>query len=633
MAYYSMQNFIEILRKNNQIDIIDEFVSPELEICEITDRYCKNNGKAILFKNTGTKFPVLTNSMGSKERICLALNVEDLDDFGKEIRNLFHTFNREHVTLWDKIKIIPKLKQISSWMPKTISGKGVCQEVVMNSPDIEKLPVLKTWPYDGGRFITLPVVHTKDPQTGKRNVGMYRMQIIDEKTCGMHWHRHKGGAKHFEKYKQEGKKMPVAVVLGGDPVYTYAATAPMPDNFDEYLLAGFVRKKPVRLVKCLTQDIEVPEDADFVIEGYIDPAEEFINEGPFGDHTGFYSLQDKYPAFHITAITHRKDAVYPATIVGIPPQEDAWIGKASERIFLAPLQLAILPEIVDISMPVEGVVHNLVIIKIKKEYPGHASKVMNSIWGAGQMMFSKILLVVDDTVDIEDYMEIGRQIIKNVNPETDLLLSSGPVDVLDHAGNKPSLGGKVGIDATTKTFEESTGYNKAKVIDDDGKAIKDNIENAFPEIKKINTSLFEKNINVVFVGIDKNKKNHVSLVHDKLTSMEVAKCLFAVVYTDVEADFNSLDMLIWRCANNYDPKRDTIISGDAGRKILGIDATRKTAKYDDFERPWPNIVVMDEGTINKIDSKWPKFGLENFYPSPSLNFINQRYKGKAVAEE
>lgn len=628
-----MHSFIKLLKEKNQIDVIDEFVSPNLEISEITDRYSKNNGKAILFNNTGTKFSVLTNAMGSKERICSALNVNGLDDLGLEIKELFNLLNKPHSSFWEKLKLLPKLKQAGGWMPKYEKKRGACQYYVMDEPDIGQLPVLKTWPYDGGSFITLPVVHTKDPETGKRNVGMYRMQVFGPKLCGMHWHRHKGGAKHFEQYKKAGKKMPVAVILGGDPVYTYVATAPMPDNFDEYMLAGFIRKKPVKLVKCLTQDIEVPEDADFVIEGYIDPAEDFVTEGPFGDHTGFYSLADIYPVLHITAITHRKDAIYPATIVGIPPQEDKWLGKATERIFLAPLQMSILPEVKDMNMPVEGVFHNIVIVKIKKEYPGHAVKVMNSLWGAGQMMFSKILIIVDENVNIENYDEVAQCISQNVSLTNDLHFSRGPMDVLDHAVNKPSYGGKMGIDATVKLPEELSG--KAELQNKelfDAEKFTFRLNEKYPELKKINASLCKKGVNVLFLGVNKNKSGMINELHDEIVKWDESKGLMTLIYTDNIADINNINMLIWRSANNFDPAKDTIIS-ENGNIVFGFDATRKTSKYDGFKRPWPNIVVMDEKTIKSVDEKWPSFGLEYFFESPSKYFIEQQYDGDAVATD
>ena len=456
MAYKNLQHFIETLEKAGELIRIKEKVDPKLEITEITDRVSKQYGPALLFENTGYDFPVLINSMGNYKRMCMALGVESMDDISKEIEGLFKTLTGPKDSILDKLKMLPKLGQISSWMPKTISGKGACQEVVMQNPDITKLPVLTCWPEDGGPFITLPVIHTKDPLTGIRNVGMYRMQVFEPKLTGMHWHKHKVSARHFQEYKKLGQKMPIAVALGGDPVYTYAATAPLPDGIDEYMLAGFLRKKKVELVQCLTQDVQVPADADFIIEGYVDPEEDYIWEGPFGDHTGYYSLADWYPKFHITAITHRKNAVYPATIVGIPPQEDAWIGKATERIFLAPIKMTMVPEIVDMVLPMEGVFHNLAIVKIKKDYPGQAMKVMNSLWGAGQMMFTKMIVIVDEDVNIHNNAEVARYISENVDPQQNFIFTSGPMDVLDHSCSKASFGGKMGIDATKKLPEELT---------------------------------------------------------------------------------------------------------------------------------------------------------------------------------
>jgi 4-hydroxy-3-polyprenylbenzoate decarboxylase len=348
MAYKGLGDFINTLEKENELIRIKEKVSTNLEITEITDRISKsgNQNKALLFENNGTDFPVLINAYGSTKRMCLALGVNNLDEPGKEIKSIFKNLTSPKNSLFEKLKLLPSLSKFGSWMPKTINGKGKCQKVINLNPDLTILPVLTCWPLDGGPFITLPSVHTKDPETGSRNVGMYRMQVFDKQTTGMHWHMHKTGAKHYRLYKEKGiRKMPVAVSLGGDPVYTYSATAPLPDSVDEYLLAGFLRKKKVELVKCISQDIEVPADAEIVIEGYVDTLEDYILEGPFGDHTGFYSLADFYPKFHVTCITHRKNAVYPTTIVGIPPQEDAWIGKATERIFLAPIQLTMLPEL------------------------------------------------------------------------------------------------------------------------------------------------------------------------------------------------------------------------------------------------------------------------------------------------
>lgn len=334
MAWRDQQAFIEALEKQGELIRINTYVDPHLEIAEITDRISKSGGggKALLFENTGTGFPVLMNAYGSEKRMCMALGVDSLDSIAKEIEDLFKLLASPKENMLDKLRLLPKLGQFASWMPKIIKGRGACQESIIMDPDLSKIPVLTCWPKDGGPFITLPVIHTKDLETNSRNVGMYRMQVFGPTLTGMHWHKHKVSAKHFSAYKKAGVKMPVAVSLGGDPVYAYSATAPLPENVDEYMLAGFLRKKKVELVRCITQpEIEVPADADIIIEGYVDPADDLIWEGPFGDHTGYYSLADWYPRFHVTAVTHRKNAVYPATIVGIPPQEDAWLGKATER--------------------------------------------------------------------------------------------------------------------------------------------------------------------------------------------------------------------------------------------------------------------------------------------------------------
>src|ERR1700730_9674282 len=458
MAYKNLLQFIQVLEETGELVRIKAYVNPNLEIAEITDRISKtpNGGKALLFENTGYDFPVLMNAYGSEKRICLALGIAHLDDIAKEIESLFKLLTRPKESILDKISLLPKLGQFASWMPKVKSGKGECQEVVMQDPDLTKFPVITCWPKDGGPFITLPVIHTKDPNTGSRNVGMYRMQVFDKTLTGMHWHKHKVSAKLFNEYKKLGKRMPVAVALGGDPVYAYSATAPLPENVDEYMLAGFIRKKNVELVKCITQpELEVPADADIIIEGYVEPNEELIWEGPFGDHTGYYSLPDWYLRFHVTAIKHSRNAVYPATIVGIPPQEDAWLGKATERIFLAPIKMTMVPEIVDMEMPVEGVFHNLVIAQIRKEYAGQGQKVMNAMWGAGQMMFNKILVIADEHTAIRDYRRLAQDVFRNLNPATDVSFSQGPMDVLDHSCSRLGFGGKMCIDGTTKEIEES----------------------------------------------------------------------------------------------------------------------------------------------------------------------------------
>ncbi|HLN54786.1 MAG TPA: menaquinone biosynthesis decarboxylase, partial [Bacteroidales bacterium] len=460
MAYHSLNSFIKRLINENELITISKFADPELEIAEITDRVVKSYGKALLFTNNGTSFPLLINMFGSDRRMGLAFSRQNPYDAGAEIEELFRRLSSSEISFTSKLRSLPGLFGLSSLLPSRSNKKGACQEIIIREPDLGIFPILKCWPHDGGRYITLPIVHTIHPQTGSPNAGMYRMQICDSRTTGMHWQRHKTGAAHFEAWKKTGSRMPVSVTLGGDPVYTYAATAPLPENISEYLLAGFLRKKKVKLVKCITNDLLVPEDVDIVIEGYVDPLEEPFMEGPFGDHTGFYSLSDLYPRFHVTCITHQKEAVYPATIVGIPPMEDAWLAKATERIFLGPVRMALVPEVLDFHMPDAGTAHNLVVVRIKKSYPGQGIKVINSLFGAGQMMFSKYIIVVDGEVDIRNYAELAGNVFQHTDFQKDILFSRGPLDVLDHASDSFSFGGKAGIDATRKMPEELSGEGK-----------------------------------------------------------------------------------------------------------------------------------------------------------------------------
>ncbi len=636
MAFKNLQQFIQVLEKEGELIRIKNFVDPKLEIAEITDRISKTpgGGKALLFENTGYDFPVLMNAYGSEKRMCLALGVHHLDDVAKEIESLFQLLASPKENIFDKLKLLPKLGQFASWMPKVKSGRGECQQVIMQDPDITKLPVITCWPKDGGPFVTLPIIHTKDPNTGSRNVGMYRMQVYGPTLTGMHWHKHKVSAKHFNEYKKLGKKMPVAVALGGDPVYAYSATAPLPENVDEHMLAGFLRKKKVELVRCISQpEIEVPADADFVIEGYVDPNDELIWEGPFGDHTGYYSLPDWYPRFHITAITHKKNAVYPATIVGIPPQEDAWLGKATERIFLAPMKMTMIPEILDMDMPVEGVFHNLVIAQINKEYAGQGQKVMNAMWGAGQMMFNKILVLADQEVRIQNYEELSKYVFKNLNPATDIYFSQGPMDVLDHSCSKMGFGGKMCIDGTRKFDEEKDDH----FLSVDNVQLSKSLFQFYPEIKNVNTDLLKKNIPVIIISVEKNRKGHVKELHEQLCKSMEIEGIKMILYVEYSVDANDLANALWRFCNNMDPKRDyTLVERPAiiypGKTFscMGLDGTRKTKHFDNFQRDWPNIIVADDATIKSVDEKWESLGLGDFLPSPSLKFKSQMYGEEAV---
>lgn len=448
MAFKDLREFIAELEKRGELKRIKAPVSPELEITEITDRVSKAYGPALLFENVpGYEMPVLMNAFGSYERMKLALGVERIDEIGEEFLSILNPEDLP-VTMFEKLKMLPKLAKLSNFSPKIVKNGPVKEVIIKDNPDLNKLPVLKCWPQDGGRFITLPLVITKDPETGRRNIGMYRMQIYDGKTTGMHWHMHKDAAHFYQKAKRMGKPLEVAVALGGDPATIYAATAPLPPSIDEFLFAGFIRKEPVELVKAETVDLEVPAHAEIVIEGYVDP-DELRLEGPFGDHTGYYSLTDYYPVFHVTAITHRKNPIYPATIVGKPPMEDCYMAKATERIFLPFLKL-VLPEIVDLNLPLEGVFHNCAIVSIKKRYPGHARKVMNALWGLGQMMFTKMIIVVDEQVNVQNLSEVMWKVFNNIDAKRDLMIVEGPLDILDHASPLPNYGSKLGIDATKK---------------------------------------------------------------------------------------------------------------------------------------------------------------------------------------
>lgn len=453
MAHESLRAFVHALRKAGELIEISAPVDPKLEIAEISDRVVKAGGPALLFTRvTGSAFPVLTNAFGTERRMAMAFGARSLDEVADRVRRLLDLRIPEGAI--DKIGKLLSLRSLAGAMPKTVSS-GSCQDVVIDDPDLSKLPVLTTWPLDAGPFITLPLVITKDPQSGIQNVGMYRIQVYDKKTTGMHWQRHKHGRAQAEKW---GDRVPVAIVVGADPSVMYAATAPLPPIVDEVAFAGFLRGSAVKMVKCKTIDLKVPANAEFVIEGYVDNTD-LRTEGPFGDHTGVYSLADQYPTFHAQCITHAREAIFPATVVGKPPMEDAWIGKATERVFLPLLQM-VVPEIVDMNLPVEGGFHNLAIVSIKKSYPGHANKVMYALWGLGHMMMlTRTIIIVDHDIDVQDVRSVAWFVCNNIDPSRDLVIAPGPVDDLDHSGSYlPALGHKLGIDATRKRADE--GYRR-----------------------------------------------------------------------------------------------------------------------------------------------------------------------------
>jgi 4-hydroxy-3-polyprenylbenzoate decarboxylase len=489
MAYDSFGQFMQALEKAGELKRIRRPIATELEITELADREMKSpgGGKALLIEQPTiagqpSPFPLAINAFGSHRRMALSLGADSVDAVAAELASLLKA--RPPTSLSEAMKLLGTALDLRHAKPRIVS-KGPCQEVVHPQnelaaavpgpcPTLLSLPILKCWPLDAGRFITLPCVVTKDPDTGERNVGMYRVQIFDGQTTGLHWQLHKVAARHGRRYYETGRRMPVSIFLGGDPVLAFCATAPLPDGLDEFLLAGYLRKKSVELVKCVSNDLEVPAEADFVIEGYVDPKEALRTEGPFGDHTGYYSLPDLYPAFHVTAITHRRDAIYPATIVGMPPMEDFYMGDASVRLFLPVLKMN-FPELVDLALPAEGVFHNLVFASIKKTYPMQAYKMMHGLWGMGQMMFTKYIVVVDEDVDVHNTSEVLFRLCATTDPQRDALFTRGPADVLDHATTELAVGTKLGLDATKKLPGEGFKREWPPLIKMD-KAVKEKIQ-------------------------------------------------------------------------------------------------------------------------------------------------------------
>src|SRR5215813_1700423 len=508
MALASFSDFVQKLDAMGEVKRISHPLATELEITELADRQMKSpgGGKALLIEKPTVNgemspFPVAINTMGSWKRMALSLGADSVDEVAVELGSLMKA--KPPTGFKEAIKLLGTALDLRHAKPKTVKS-GPCKEVVhrfdaphtradpwpkapewqqpsafsLQPSTLLNLPIQKCWPLDGGRFITLPCVVTKDPDTGDRNVGMYRMQVYNERTTGMHWQLQKVGARHGRRYYETGTRMPVAVFLGGDPVFTFCATAPLPDGLDEFLLAGFLRKRSVELVKCETNELEVPADADFVLEGYVDPNEPLREEGPFGDHTGYYTLPEPYPVFHITAITHRKNAVYPATIVGAPPMEDFYIGSASVKLFLPVLKMN-FPELVDLALPAEGVFHNLVFASIRKSYPYQAYKLMHGLWGMGQMMFTKYIVVVDSDVDVHNTSEVLFRLCANTDPQRDAIFTKGPADVLDHATSELAIGSKLGFDATRKLPGEGFRRSWPPLIKMD-EVVKAKVEKLFP---------------------------------------------------------------------------------------------------------------------------------------------------------
>ena len=600
-----LQEYVAKLEAAGELQRIKTKVSTRFEITEITDRISKSEGggKALLFENTGTEYPVLMNMMGSDKRMAMALGVESLDDITRRIDTLLKQATSPKNSFMEKLRMLPLLKDVAKWFPRRVSGRGECQQVVWQGEDanLSRLPILTSWGCDGGPFITLPMVCTIDPDTGIPNMGMYRMQIFDNKTTGMHWHRHKTGARHYDGYKRLGRRMPVTVCLGGDPAYIYSATAPMPDNMDEMLLAGMLRRKPVKLVKSLTNDIWIPADCDFVIEGYVDPQEELAIEGDFGDHTGFYSLKDLYPRLHVIAITSRRDAIYPATIVGVPPMEDAYIAKATERIFLAPIRLVVQPEVQDLYMPIEGTAHNIAMTSIAKRYEGQANKVAQGLWGAGQMMFNKYLVVTPAETNLRSKEEIFS-LLRRLDPARHLIRSEGILDVLDHATPTTGYGSKLAIDLTdVKALPEPELVESRTMTPAGG-------------IELFNTE-FVKSLGLLILYAEREWREKVDVM-EYLRSNGVSKIKYVAIFDYGAAGYMTPSDLLWLAAANTDPKRDIAVT----EGIVIIDARSKRPGYGDNPPRFPNVVSSLPETIRYVDERWAEYGLGELLPSPSRRY-------------
>lgn len=597
-SYENLGQFIAALDAAGELVRVKERVSPILEITEIADRMSKlpGGGKALLFENVeGSAMPLLINAYGSHRRMAMALGVSDLKEIAYQIEGLLHMAAPE--SLMDKVAMLGTLFDMAKFPPRKIGGAAPCQEVVHtgDSVDLSALPVLHCWPDDAGRFITFPLVFTHSLD-GRRNIGMYRMQLFDKKTTGMHWHIHKDGAHNFHDYRRAGKRMEVAVAIGTDPVVTYAATAPMPRGIDELLLAGLIRKKPVTLAKCKTIDMWVPAEAEIIIEGYVDPAEEFRMEGPFGDHTGYYSLADFYPVFHVTAITHRRNPVYFTTIVGKPPMEDCYMGRATSDIFL-PMLRTVSPEVKDLDLPWEGVFHNCVIVSMEKRFPAAAHRLMNAMWGAGQMSFAKMILAVDEGVDVHDYRAIFRLLMNNLDIGEDLFYSEGALDVLDHSSPVPMRGSKLGIDATPRLRGESPRRQpELKPVDEAAIAAAVRAEGGMayciPEKDGKNR--------VLIISIDKQQPYQAQSVGEKLLGM-AGTMVNIVVVVDKEIDPKDLSTVTWKVFNNTDPRRDFIRREGA----LIIDATKKIPQ-EGHTREWPEDLSMTPAIKEKVEPLWQK---------------------------
>lgn len=599
-----LRRYLSFLEAKGELVRVHDRVSPVLEITELADRAVKQGGPALLFENVvGSALPLVIGVYGTRQRMAWALGLNHLDELGDRLRALIDV--RVGGGLIGLASNLPKLRELAALPPKRVRRAPV-QEVVWRGDqvDLGKLPVLTCWPHDGGPFITLPLVISRDPERGEVNIGMYRMQVMDKNTTGMHWQRHKTGARHLEAAGRLGQRLEVAVALGGDPALTYAATAPIPPipGINEYSLTGYLRGRSIELVKGVSVDLEVPANAEIVLEGYVDPAEPWLPEGPFGDHTGFYTLQDLYPRFHVTAITMRRDAIYPATIVGRPPMEDAYLIEASERLFLVPAQL-ILPEIVDYHMPPAGIAHNLVNVVINKSYPGQAYKVGNGLLGLGQMMFAKVILLTDAAVAANDHLGFWRAVLQHAQPGRDQQIAKGPTDVLDHASRAWSYGSKLIVDGTRKHPEE---LGEARASWQPGP------ERSAAELPPHAEVIAQHQLagGFWFLTTVKQRANQGRHIGEWAAQQAAAHGVRLIAVLDHQVDPRNFEDAIWTLLNNIDPERDlqVVTSADGAEPVWVFDATPKL-RSEGFLREWPDKISMDEAVRERMAPLAAKLGL------------------------
>jgi 4-hydroxy-3-polyprenylbenzoate decarboxylase len=595
-VFKNLRAYLEALERRGELRRVRVPVSAELEITEIADRLVKSGGPALLFERVvGKDFPVAIGLFGTRERTAFALGVEDLDELARKVEGLL-ALNPGKGGLSALMGLLPKLPLLRGFFPKRVQ-KAPVQEVVLKGEavDLTRLPVLKCWPLDGGPFITLPLVITQDPETGELNLGMYRMQVLDRRSTAMHWQLHKVGRRHLEKARKLGKKLPVAVALGGDPVLTYAATAPLPPlpGVSEFHLAGFLRGAPIELARGVTVDLPVPAEAEIVLEGYIDPEEPLVEEGPFGDHTGFYTPVDLYPRFHVTAITHRRGAIYPATIVGVPPMEDAYLIEATERLFLPAIRL-VLPEVADYHMPPEGVAHNWVNVALRKEYPGQAYKVAYGMLGLGQMMFAKVIVAVDEGEPLKPGFTALQKALSHALPGRDTLLLRGPIDVLDHSSRAFAYGGKLFIDGTRKLPEE--GGEVPFTL---------RAHSALPQDPEV---LDQRQWPGVWgVALKKERPHQAFALAERLLRHPESAGIRLLLFTDHDTALTP-EELLWAVLNHIDPERDARVMPGVEGPVLVLDGTRKLPE-EGFTRVWPERIRMDPKVKALVEARWAEYGL------------------------